>query len=277
VKVVVLKSKASIGGVGTPLGKIAFGHAGLLVTGYSRSASRSDDLGQRSVSVSDSNTRQPAPNRLREYRLRLGLEQTDVAAGLAALSDEEIALDGNAVSRHERGRHRPTRRYRRLYCRFFHADEAELWPRHRPVDEASDAVLTAPWSHRGTVEASVAVGGSGETVERRAFLFLTGAALTAPAHQWLVQEPGRLAAALRGDRVTPELADRLPPMIAELRRMDDAHSPRVVLSLAERDFAWVSGLLDQGSYDDITGRRLHVALAELGQVVGFSSAEPVSA
>jgi hypothetical protein len=30
--------------------------------------------------------------------------------------------------------------------------------------------------------------------------------LTAPAHQWLVHEPGRLTAALGGDRVTPEPA-----------------------------------------------------------------------
>jgi hypothetical protein len=86
-----------------------------------------------------------------------------------------------------------------------------------------------------------------------------------------VHEPGPLAAALQGDRVTSQLADRLPPMVAELRRMDDAHSPLVVLSLAERDFAWVPGLLDQSSYDEVTGRRLHVAMAELGQVAGYAA------
>jgi hypothetical protein len=100
-------------------------------------------------------------------------------------------------------------------------------------------------------------------------MLLTGAALTAPAHQWLVQEPGRLVAALRGDRVTPELADRLPPMIAELRRMDDVSGGDVVLGLAEREFGWVAGLLDHASYDEQTGRQLHVALAELGQFTGF--------
>jgi transcriptional regulator with XRE-family HTH domain len=224
------------------------------------------------AAVSDSQAHEPpVPNRLREYRLRLGLEQADVAAGLAALSDEEIALDANAVSRHERGKHRPTKRYRRLYCQLLQASEAELWPRQRHLDEASDPLLAAPWTHRGTVDAAVAVTESGEPVERRAFLFLTGAALTAPAHQWLVQEPGRLVAALRGDRVTPELANRLPPMIAELRRMDDLHSPGMVLSLAEREFAWVAGLLDRSSYDEVIGRRLHVALAELGQIAGFAA------
>src|SRR5262249_45664249 len=49
----------------------------------------------------------------------------------------------------------------------------------------------------------------------RTFVFLTGAALTAPAHQWLVHDPGPLVAALKGGRVPPWLADRLPPMISE--------------------------------------------------------------
>jgi tetratricopeptide (TPR) repeat protein len=226
--------------------------------------------------------RTPVANRLREHRLALGLDQREVAEQLGALTKKEIGLDAHAVSRHERGLHRPHRFYRQLYCRLYNTTEAELWPRTpslsvrnagKPVsaDAARDPVLVASWDPGGTVEAAVALTGSGGLVERRTFLFLTGAALTAPAHQWLVHEPGPLAAALQGDRVTSQLADRLPPMISELRRMDDAHSPRVVLSLAERDFGWVSGLLNQGSYDEETGRRLHLALAELGQVVGYTA------
>ena len=219
--------------------------------------------------MSDSHTRPPAPNRLREYRQRLGLDQVDVVDGLAALADEEIALDMNAVSRHERGLCRPTRRYRRLYSEFFQVSEAELWPHPLQVDAGGDLVLTAPWSRRGTVRASMAVGGSDEPVQRRAFVFLTGAALTAPAHQWLVHEPGPLVAALAGDRVTRALAGCLPPMVAELRRMDDACGGDVVLGLAEREFGWVAGLLDHASYDEQTGRQLYLALAELGQVTGW--------
>jgi len=132
-----------------------------------------------------------------------------------------------------------------------------------------DPVLVAPWDRGGTVEAAVALTGSGGLVERRTFLFLTGAALTGPAHQWLVHEPGPLEAALRGDRVTPMLADRLPPMIAELRAIDNAAGGGHALSLAEHEFAWVAGLLDRASYDEATGRKLHVALAELGRVAGY--------
>jgi hypothetical protein len=229
--------------------------------------------------VSGVRSTEPVPNTLREHRQRHGLEQWQVAEGLAALTDKEIGLDAQAVSRHERGLHRPQRRYRTLYSQFYNVTEAELWPRTPlllgrsaeqtgSADADRDSALAAAWDPGGTVEAALAAAGGGGLVERRTFLFLTGTAVTVPAHQWLVHEPGPLTAALHGDRVTPPLADRLPPMIAELRRMDDAHSPGVVLALAERDFTWVTGLLDQGSYDEATGRRLHVALAELAQVAG---------
>src|SRR5215470_3873686 len=123
-------------------------------------------------------------------------------------------------------------------------------PARRAASGQDELGSSAPWTHQGTVDLSVALSGSGVLVKRRNFGFLFGSALTAPAHQWLVQEPGRLAAALGGDRVTPELVDRLPPMIAELRRMDDVSGEKVVLDLAEREFGWVAGLLDRASYDE---------------------------
>jgi hypothetical protein len=106
-------------------------------------------------------------------------------------------------------------------------------------------------------------------VKRRVFLALTGPALTAPAHQWLVHEPEPLVSGLAGHRISAGLVDRLPAMIAELRGMDDLAGGGDVLSLAQYHFGWVAGLLDEASYDDATGRKLHVALAELGQLVGW--------
>ena len=81
-----------------------------------------------------------------------------------------------------------------------------------------ERVLSAPWSHRGTVEVAVVLRG-GDRVRRRRFVFLTGAALTAPAHQWLVHEPEPLISGLAGRRVSTELADRFTAMIGELRAM----------------------------------------------------------
>jgi len=209
------------------------------------------------------------PNRLREYRTRLGLNRAEAAERIVALAAGESGLDAHQMYRHEQGIHKPGRPCRKLYCRLYEATEDELWPRPRTLDGAGDLAVSAQWSHRGTVEASLALTGSGGLVERRAFMYLSGAALTAPAHQWLVQEPGRLTAALGGDRVTPELADRLPSMIAELRRMDDVSGGDLVLGLAEREFSWVTGLLDRATYDEPTARKLYMALAELGQFAGF--------
>lgn len=137
-------------------------------------------------------------------------------------------------------------------------------------DPEHDPVLVAPWNHRGTVEAVVVLSGGGR-VKRRGFLFLTGATLTAPAHQWLVHEPEPLVSGLSGHRVSAGLANRLLAMIAELRQMDDLAGGGSVLGMAQQLFGWVAGLLDRASYDEHTGRALYVALAELGQLCGYSA------
>ncbi len=143
---------------------------------------------------------------------------------------------------------------------------------NEPTDDPEhDAVLCAPWSHRGTVEASVVLRGGGSRVQRRRFVFLSGAALTAPAHQWLVHEPGPLVSGLSGRRISTGLIDRLTAMISELRKMDDVAGGGSVLSLAQHEFEWVAGLLDRALYDERTGRTLHVALAELGQLCGWTA------
>jgi transcriptional regulator with XRE-family HTH domain/tetratricopeptide (TPR) repeat protein len=140
-------------------------------------------------------------------------------------------------------------------------------------DPEHDPVLVAPWSHRGTVEAVVVLSGGGR-VKRRGFLFLTGVTLTAPAHQWLVREPEMLemlGSGLSGQRVSDELVTRLRAMAGELRQMDDVAGGGSVLAMARQLFGWVAGLLDQASYSEHTGRALHVMLAELGQLCGWSA------
>jgi DNA-binding XRE family transcriptional regulator len=137
-------------------------------------------------------------------------------------------------------------------------------------DPERDPVLSTPWHHRGTVEAAVLLSG-GVRVKRRDILFLTGMALTAPAHQWLIHDPGPLMSGLAGRRVSPTLADRFTDMIPELRAMDDVAGGGSVLSLAQQQFGVVAELLDQASYDEPTGRRFHVVLAELGQLCGWAA------
>ncbi len=139
-------------------------------------------------------------------------------------------------------------------------------------DPEHDPVLVAPWNHRGTVEAVVLLSG-GVRVKRRVFLSLTGPALTAPAHQWLVHEPEPLVSGLAGHRVSGELVGRFSAMVAELRRMDDVAGGGSMFALAQQLFAWVAGVLDRASYDERTCRALHIVLAELGQLCGWASCD----
>ena len=60
-------------------------------------------------------------------------------------------------------------------------------------------------------------------------------------------------------------------MIPERRAMDDVAGGGSVLSLAQQQFGVVAELLDQASYDEPTGRRFHVVLAELGQLCGWAA------
>ena len=138
-------------------------------------------------------------------------------------------------------------------------------------DPEHDPVLVTPWNHRGTVEAVVVLSGGGVRVKRRVFLSLTGPALTAPAHQWLVHEPGPLISGLSGGRISSHLVTRISAVVGSLRRMDDVGGGGSVLLTAEQLFAHVAGLLDRASYDEPTGRALHVVLAELGQLCGWSA------
>jgi DNA-binding XRE family transcriptional regulator len=142
--------------------------------------------------------------------------------------------------------------------------------RELPDDLEHDPVLVAPWNHRGTVDAVVRLSGGG-WVKRRHFVFLSGMALTAPAHQWLVHEPEPLISGLSGRRVSAGFVDRLTAMVTEVRKMDDIAGGGSVLSLAQHEFGWVAGLLDQAIYDERTGRMLYVALAELGQLCGWAA------
>lgn len=144
-------------------------------------------------------------------------------------------------------------------------------PDGRPADDPEhDPVLVAPWNHRGTVEAVLLLSGGGR-MKRRIFLSLTGPALTAPAHQWLIHEPEPLISGLSGRRVSAQLTDRLTAMITELRKLDDVAGGGSVLAPAQQQFDWVARLLDQASYDDTTGRALYRSLAELGQFCGWGA------
>ncbi|MGH3548559.1 MAG: helix-turn-helix transcriptional regulator, partial [Pseudonocardiaceae bacterium] len=162
---------------------------------------------------------------------------------------EAVGVERSTVMRWERGETRPQPWARPKLARAlgisdqalsellgettdFHTRSGSGMP-EEPVEEVGcDPVLSASWNQQGTVIASIALKGV-SPMNRRRFTLLTGAALTVPAHQWLVRDPEPLVSGLLGGRVSAALTDQLPAMIATLRAMDDAAGGGTVLSLAQ--------------------------------------------
>jgi hypothetical protein len=104
-------------------------------------------------------------------------------------------------------------------------------------------------------------------MERRQFIALSGAPLTAVALRWLL-DPGRVAASLRGDRVTDALLNDFGQVTGGLRRMDDKMGGGKLLPVVREQLRLVVDLLKNGSYTDVVGRRLYGVAAELGRLAG---------
>jgi DNA-binding XRE family transcriptional regulator len=148
--------------------------------------------------------------------------------------------------------------------------DGEPQPAFEVIDDPEqDPLLALPWNHRGTVEAAAMLSGGGDWVKRRVFLFPQWLCSDRSCASMVVHEPEPLLSGLAGRRVPAGIVDRLPTMIAELRAMDDVGGGNDVLALSQYHFRWIAGLLNQASYDDATGRKLHASLAELGQLLGW--------
>jgi tetratricopeptide (TPR) repeat protein len=105
-------------------------------------------------------------------------------------------------------------------------------------------------------------------MERRQFIALSGAPLTAVALRWLL-DPGRVAACLRGDRVTDALLNDFTQVTDGLRRMDDKIGGGKLLPTVREQLRLAVELLKNGSYTEAVGKRLHAQAAELGRLAGW--------
>jgi hypothetical protein len=108
-------------------------------------------------------------------------------------------------------------------------------------------------------------------VDRRFFLLLTGAALTSPAHEWLIAHPVSDVSSLVGRAVEPAFVDQLDEMTGALRRMDDQMGGGSLVDMVRTQTAYVVRLLREGRYTDSTGRRLYGTVGELLRLGGWVS------
>jgi tetratricopeptide (TPR) repeat protein len=141
-------------------------------------------------------------------------------------------------------------------------------------DPASSSLETtgfsAPWTVDGTLVTAHEVS-EVSPVDRRSFLLLTGAALTTPAHEWLIARPLDDVSRSAGRKIEPRFVDSLDDITAKLRRMDDQMGGGALIDLVQAQISFVARLLREGRYTDSLGRRLHGTLGELLRLGGWVS------
>lgn len=135
--------------------------------------------------------------------------------------------------------------------------------------------LVLPWTGRGGLQAALVVLDAG-AMERRMFLTLTGAALTAPAHEWLIartveNDLSLLGQPAAGRTLSTDVVDHLDALTAGLRRMDDELGGSQLLELVTNHLRVAVHLARDRSYSSSTGKRLHSVIGELLRLAGWVS------
>lgn len=113
----------------------------------------------------------------------------------------------------------------------------------------------------------------GAALERRQFLPLSGAALPATAHEWLVADPARIAAALGGRQADAGVvADPTTTTTVDvLRRLDDKLGGQAVYPMFVEQLRLIIRLLRHASYTQADGQALHGIAAELARLAGWTA------
>jgi transcriptional regulator with XRE-family HTH domain len=220
---------------------------------------------------------------LRRYRKARGISQDEHGA--------LVHVSGDLVYRIEIADRRPSRQFAELSDRVLNAggelielcDKAEdEWQRAREarnkllridtlsVGIADDRTLLTPWTVEGTLVGAREIS-EVNPVDRRSFLFLTGTALTAPAHEWLIAHRINDVSSSAGRVIEPWIVDDLDGITGKLRHMDDQMGGGALINIVRAQTGYVASLLREGRYTDSTGRRLHGTLGELLRLGGWVS------
>lgn len=140
-------------------------------------------------------------------------------------------------------------------------DQQPLLPAH--------SGLALPWTVEGAVHAMRAVT-EADPMDRRVFLTVMGAAMSAPAHEWLLAAPvPHLTRSGKSRRVNLGTVDELDLMNASLRRLDDGGGGDALLLMVRAHLRQVVQLIDHSNYTDIVGRRLFSNAGELLRLAGW--------
>ncbi len=226
------------------------------------------------------------PERLTAYRKSLGWSRATLVRKIREIDPASVSFTPPMaaevqIMRHERGWTFPGEDWQAAYghvtgatrvdlgfCSRLSRGEATVTAGALPsgVPLADDG-LRELWTSQGLTTAWQEV----TTLERRQFLALSGVALSAAAHEWLVADPARLAAALDGRRVDAGVVADLNTATDTLRRLDDKLGGQAVFGMVTEQLKLVVNLLRNTSYSQADGQALHGIAAELARLAGWTS------
>ena len=234
---------------------------------------RRDKLAQRRVAMGFS--QESLAERLGVDRTTVGRWETGMGAPLATLRPDlakalDLTLDelNNLLDPESTALGSPANHSQILHGARS-VDSEFTSPDWTPIDPAS--VVDPPWTVAGALRVLHAL--SGGSVDRRAFLSITGGTLTGLAGQWgstLASVPLPIAPAETQDgRLSPEMLDHLDQRLAQLRRLDDIVGGRDLCQLAVAEFRYLTHLADHASYDTATGQRLFALITDAAGLCGW--------
>lgn len=232
------------------------------------------------------------PRVLREHRQAHGLTLDQAAEKIRALR----LPDGRAapaatfqmIGQHERGTSYPGPRYQHAYALLYNASPTDLGfgdtshtakpvATRRSVGHHGRALpantgLEQLWQHDALAAAFEEVTRPlNSPLERRRFFTLSATALAAAAHEWLVADPARIAAALTGRQADAGVVADLTTTVDALRRLDDKLGGQAVYPMIVEQLRLVVSLLRHASYTKADGQALHGVAAELARLAGWTS------
>jgi len=148
-------------------------------------------------------------------------------------------------------------------------------PLSKPSTLPANIGLRTPWTTSECLRILHAVTETElmEPIERRMFASLTGAAVTAPAHEWLITPAHPATTRPRSSTLPTDTVDDLDAITATLRQADDQKGGATLLNTIRDKARNVVDLIGNASYPKTTGRRLHSTAAELLRLAGWSCFE----
>ncbi len=227
------------------------------------------------------------PERLTAARHALGWSRATLARKVRAIRPVDVPFSPpiaseQTIMRHERGWAYPGEDWQSAYAHVMGTSRVDLGfctrETERPTTVTRHTLPSGPpgahdewvrqlWTTPGLSNAWEEV----TAIDRRQFTALTGVTLIGAAHEWLVADPARIAAALSGRRADSSVIADLTTTMDALRRLDDQLGGQAVNGMILEQLRLVVRVLRNASYTQADGQALHGIAAELARMAAWTA------